>query len=213
MNIEYKEDDIKYKENNDNKNIKSKGKIISKQDHGKHKIIALIVTILFIILWIIVIYVSKDLLIVNKYMIILFAIPIIVMIYHLKIINKSLDESKTYEQEKKMIMHKIKEEHELAKLIPVAVFGLSLLLGRVSNDLLRTVCPFLLLSIGFGTIIPFFVVFLNAQDSSIEKLIASEVLQFCSEAVAFGNLMPVIFLPFLYFYKKNGKKFNNAKML
>ena len=76
MNIEYKEDDIKYKENNDNKNIKSKGKVISKHDHVRHKRISLIVTILFIILWIIVIYVSRDLLIVNKYMIILFAIPI-----------------------------------------------------------------------------------------------------------------------------------------
>ena len=135
------------------------------------------------------------------------------MIYHLRIINKSLDKSKTYKKERKMIMHIIKKEHDFAKLIPVAVFGLSLLLGRVSNDLLRTVCPFLLFSITFDTIIPFFVAFLNVRNSSIEKLIASEVLQFCSEAVAFGNLVPVIFLPFLYFYKKNGKKFNYAKML
>ena len=63
-------------------------------------------------------------------------------------------------------------------------------------------CPFLLLSVAFGTVIPFFVLFINAQDSSIEKLIASEVIQFCSEAVAFGNLMPVVFLPFVYL-KKN----------
>lgn len=190
MNRDYKE------KNNKGKNTE-KG-MISKKKHEEHKHIALIVTILFIILWIVLIYIARNLLLINNYVIILFIIPIIIMIYHLKIINKSMDNSKTYEEEKKMIMHKIKQEHDLAKLIPVAVFGLSLLLGRVDTGLLRIVCPFLLLSVAFGTIIPFFVLFLNAQESSIKKLIASEVLQFCSEAVAFGNLIPVIFLPFLY---------------
>ena len=198
MNRDYKEKDNKGKNN-------EKG-VISKKEHKKYKYIALIVTILFIILWGILIYIARDILIINNYVIILFIIPIIVMIYHLKIMNQSLDESKTYEEEKKMIMHKIKQEHDLAKLIPVAVFGLSLLLGRVDTGLLRIVCPFLLLSVAFGTVIPFFVLFINAQDSSIEKLIASEVIQFCSEAVAFGNLMPVVFLPFVYLKRIGNKK-------
>ena len=103
-------------------------------------------------------------------------------------------------------MEKIKKEQDLPELIPVAVFGLALLLGNVSSELLKIVSPFLLLSIPFGTIIPFFVLFINAQDSSIEKLIVSEVIQFCSEAVAFGNLLPVIFVPFLILNKTKHNK-------
>ena len=128
------------------------------------------------------------------------------MIYHLMIMYKSFDNSNFYMEEKKMIMDKIKKELNLAELIPVAVFGLALLLGNVGKDLLKIVSPFLLLSIAFGTIIPFFVLFINAQDSSIEKLIVSEVIQFCSEAVAFGNLIPVIFVPFLILNKTNLNK-------
>lgn len=193
------------------KEKENKTGIISIQQKKKHKYIALIVTLLFIILWISLIYIARNILLVNNYVIMLFIIPIIVMIYHLRIINKSLDKSKTYEKERKMIMHIIKKEHDFAKLIPVAVFGFSLLYGSINSNILRIVCPFLLFSITFGTIIPFFVAFLNVRDSSIEKLIASEVLQFCSETVAFVNLIPVVFLPFLYLNKtKNNNKFSKS---
>lgn len=188
-----------------NKNYKSfteeKDRLLTDKDFEKHRSIALKVTILFIIFWLIVIYFTKNHILVNNYVTIILLLPIVIMIYHFIIMNKSLKDAKSYREEKKMILQKIKQEQELAELIPVAVFGLSLLLGRVSNKLLKLVTPFLLLSIAFGTIIPFFVLFINAQDSSIEKLIVSEVIQFSSEAVAFGNLIPVIFVPFLILNK------------
>ena len=183
-----------------------KDRLLTDEDHKKHKSIALKVTILFIIFWLLVIYLCKDLISINNYVLIILLSPIIIMIYHLIIMNKSVEKSKSYKEEKKMIMEKIKKEQDLAELIPVAVFGLALLLGNVGSDLLKIVSPFLLLSIAFGTIIPFFVLFINAQDSSIEKLIVSEVIQFCSEAVAFGNLIPVIFGPFLILNKTNLNK-------
>ena len=90
----------------------------------------------------------------------------------------------------------------MAKLIPVAIFGFAMLLSRVKDKKLIDIAfPYLVLGLFLGTIIPLNILQINFVNSSLEKLILSEVIDFGSEAMSFGLMTTGFLLPFLYLAK------------
>ena len=93
----------------------------------------------------------------------------------------------------------MKEDIDISKIIPSTVFGLGLLFssGKLDIKLLKVTTPYLLLSILFGTIIPYFIIHNNFKNTNLKQLIISKTLLYISETLAFTFLIPSIIIPFL----------------
>ena len=179
---------------------KNKNDDITQSDKQHHKQLVLIITILFIIMWMIILYIFQKQLLDYRYKFIstiTVILPIVFMIYHMYIQNQIINESTSFSVESTRILTKIYSENRFAKIIPVIIFGMGILLSRFDTKYLRISMPFLILSLLFGTIIPFIIEHINFKQSSIDQILFFEIVEFCSESYAYSLLISSVLLPFV----------------
>ena len=129
------------------------------------------------------------------------------MLYHsyVKSINFNSSIPISKEEEKKKILDDMDKEKELANIVPVIVFGLGFLFNSyiINKKSINLTVPFLLLSLLFGTIIPYIIMYNSFTDSNITKLLISETFLFSSESFSFTLLLSCVLIP--YFHLEIGK--------
>jgi hypothetical protein len=129
----------------------------------------------------------------------IYGLPVVGIMYHAFIKIRELDRADYREEDSRVkIVNEMKEEKNLANVIPVIVFGVGVLLNTqlVSKDIVRATIPLLLLSLLLGTLIPYIIMYNSFDDSNITKLLVSEVVLFSSESFAFAILILCVLIPY-----------------
>ena len=187
----------------DNKPMDDKHKSTDKytpltvDDKRKHEIILVVSSLAMTFVWLIIILVLAKFTLTNNTLLnVMFVIvPPLAIIYHGFTQYYLVEESETVEEESHHIIEEMENEKEFAKIIPSVVFGLGILLSSF-NEHIYLMLPYLVLVIIFGTLIPYFALFVNFTDSNIMKLIISETIEYSSESFAFAYFIPAFFLLF-----------------
>ena len=201
------------KEHNNNTNHKSKIGYKKLDNIGikKHLKIMYITSILCLIFWVFSCLIIYKLLVkpsnINIYLFIfIFFIPILSISYHITIQSKIINSSKYIHLEKKRIFDQLKIEKDFAKTLPIIIFGIGIILGRPFTIKMKlSAFPFLILALTFGSIIPYLISLINFKESTIDKLIVSEVSSFCFETYAFSLLFLAVYPPLILSFKKYNK--------
>ncbi len=178
---------------------------IPAKEKKRYEIIVALTTVAMVLAWFVVLYLFRSKLIHSQYKLVASVtalIPIVFILYHGVHRYNLIKDARDLQEEKKKIRAEMEAEQALAKVIPVLIFGLGIVLERFDKKYLGIAIPFLLLALLFGTVIPYMIIYVNFEESHIYKLLASETVQYSSEAYSFGLLLSGIILPFLYFYEK-----------
>lgn len=198
LELEYKmKGEPTFRKSDKEKHTTHKKTMLTVPDKRKHEITLVITSLGMVFVWLIIILVlAKFTLTDNILLNVIFVItPPIVIVYHGFTQYFLVEESKTVEEESEKIIEEMENEKEFAKIIPSVVFGLGILLSKFSEHI-YLMLPYLVLVIIFGTLVPYFALFVNFTDSNIIKLIISETLEYSSEAFAFAYFIPAFFLLF-----------------
>tara|TARA_Y100000590_G_scaffold169390_1_gene193987 strand:- start:1600 stop:2184 length:585 start_codon:yes stop_codon:yes gene_type:complete len=181
--------------------------------------------VLCIIFWLIFILIFKNTLVNNDYKILsgfMIILPILLIIINLFRINniKKLEIKDTFQnssksdtesdtaldtESNKKIENILDSEKNLSSVIPTITFGLASLLK--GSKYLNILTPYLLLSILFGTIIPYFIYNLNIKTFNISKnfklykLSVSEIIESGFTGFSYSLLITGLILSFLEFNK------------
>jgi len=157
-----------------------------------------------VILWIIILVIFNKNLIFNEHMIagiLGISLTITGILYDVSKLAKKENKEKVESELKTEIIETIGKELEMAKLIPVMLFGVAVLLGKADRAILLKTSPYLLLVVFFGTVIPFLIKFFlsgkDKQNFNIKKLIILEKLAYNSEAISIGTLVSAIVYSYL----------------
>ena len=153
-----------------------------------------------LILWIIILVLfHKKLILVEHKEYVLIGLILSILIIIWKLFSKKEDVVS-----KEIISKKLKEEKNLAKLIPVMIFGLATLVGRAEREILLEIAPYLLLAVLFGTVIPFSIDFIHrrANHISLETIVLMDALDYDSEVIAIGSIVSGIIYAFMLIISK-----------
>lgn len=158
-------------------------------------------TIVVLILWYILLYTAKHILLKKKYVFIdyiLYIFPFILVINHLynmhvHIVNNNDD---ILEEN---IRDDLKKEMGYAQVIPIIIFGLGVFLP---SKFKYVVLPYLLLALIFGTIIPFIIIKLGENSNSLELLILKDSMEYSSQSFSFTLILPALLYPLFVHLEK-----------
>jgi len=168
---------------------------LSKEDKRVHEIYLVVVSLFMVFIWFIIILVLAKFTLTDNDLVnyVFILIPPVVIIYHAFSQYVLVEKSNYKEEEALHILESMEKEKDFAKIIPSVVFGLGILLSGFAKEI-YLMLPYFILVIIFGTLVPYFVLFLNFADNNVVKLIISEVLEYSSESYTFAFFVPAFFL-------------------
>ena len=151
-------------------------------------------TIVVLILWYILLYSTRHILLKKKYIFIdylLFILPLLLVMNHLYNMHNHIINNNDIVLEEN-IKDDLKKEMGYAQVVPIIIFGLGVFLPSKFKYL---VLPYLLLSLIFGTIIPFIIMKLGENSNSLELLILKDSMEYCSQSFSFTLIIPALLYP------------------
>ena len=151
-------------------------------------------TIVILILWYILLYSARHILLKKKYIFIdniLFIFPLILVMNHLyNMHNHIINNNDDILEEN--IRDDLNKEMGYAQVVPIIIFGLGVFLPSKFKYL---VLPYLLLALIFGTIIPFIIIKLGENSNSLELLILKDSMEYSSQSFSFTLILPALLYP------------------
>lgn len=127
-------------------------------------------------------------------------VPLMIITYYFVVQLDYVEKSEKEEME--ILKKEFESDMEIAKIIPVVIFGLGIVYSNMyDNKVITLVFPYLACSILFGSLFPFMVRHLIIDESSIDRMIVADELDFISISQYFGLLLAILILPLLYIQK------------
>ena len=129
-------------------------------------------------------------------------IPIIMVTYYFFIQLQYVD--KTKEEELAILQKELVEELEIAKLVPIILFGLGIVLSNVyDKKIIKLVFPYLVAAVIFGCLMPFVIRHLTIDETNIEYMIIADEMMMMTISQYFGLLFAILVIALLYVRRFN----------
>lgn len=173
-----------------------------KENKSNNKLLYLYTsTVVILILWYILLYTAKHILLKKKYIFIdyiLYIFPFILVMNHLYHMHNHIVNNNDDILEEN-IRDDLKKEMGYAQVVPIIIFGLGVFLPSKFKYL---VLPYLLLALIFGTIIPFIIIKLGENSNSLELLILKDSMEYSSQSFSFTLILPALLYPLFVHLEK-----------
>lgn len=105
---------------------------------------------------------------------------------------------KTKEEELAILQKEIVEELEIAKLVPIILFGLGIVFSNVYNKkIIRVVFPYLVSAVIFGCLMPYVIRHLAIDETNIEYMIVADEMMNITLSQYFGLLFGILVISLL----------------
>ena len=190
-----------YKEFNKNNNVININKKQKEIKYDNKLLYLYASTIVVLILWYILLYSARHILLKKKYIFIdylLFILPLLLVMNHLFNMHNHIINNNDIVLEEN-IKDDLKKEIGYAQVVPIIIFGLGVFLPSKFKYL---VLPYLLLALIFGTIIPFIIMKLVENSNSLELLILKDSMEYCSQSFSFTLIIPALLYPLFIHLEK-----------
>jgi hypothetical protein len=131
--------------------------------------------------------------------------PLVLYSYYIFHEIETIREHKSYETLLAEAEAEIKAEGKISEVIPIILFGVAVLYGGIKEitnkkGLIKTVAPYLIFSLIFGTVIPNVISYLVFDHHNLHRVLIASDFNFISISIAFGLMMTSLLLPFLTVY-------------
>ncbi len=127
-------------------------------------------------------------------------IPIFMVTYYFFIQLRYVE--KTEEEELAILQKELVEELEIAKLVPIILFGLGIVFSNVyDKKIIKIVFPYLVAAVIFGCLMPFVIRHLAIDETNIEYMIVADEMMNISISQYFGLLFAILVVALLYVRK------------
>jgi hypothetical protein len=131
--------------------------------------------------------------------------PLILYSYYIFHEIYSIREHKSYEVLLEEAELEFKAEEKISDIIPVILFGVGIVYGNIQKitkkqGLLKTVAPYLIFSLIFGTVIPNLVSYLILDHHDLHRVLVASDIDFVSISIAFGLMITSLLMPFITLY-------------
>jgi len=131
--------------------------------------------------------------------------PIILYSYYIFHEIESVREHKSYKVLLEESEAEIKSEEKTSSIIPVILFGVGIVYGNIekltkNKDIIKTVAPFLIFSLLFGTVIPNMVSYLILDHDDLHRVLVASDVDFFAISISFGLMITSLLIPFLIHY-------------
>ena len=131
--------------------------------------------------------------------------PLILYSYYIFHEIESIRQHKSQETLLAEAEAELKAEEKISGLIPVILFGVGIVYGNIQKitkkeGLLKTVAPYLIFSLIFGTVLPNIVSYLVLDHQDLHRILIASDIDFISVSIAFGLMMTSLLMPFITLY-------------
>lgn len=124
-------------------------------------------------------------------------IPILMVTYYFFVQLHYVQKSK--EEELAIMQKEIVEELEIAKLVPIILFGLGIVFSNVyDKKIIKLVFPYLVAAVIFGCLMPFVIRHLVIDETNLEYMIVADEIMNITLSQYFGLLFGILVIALLY---------------
>jgi hypothetical protein len=131
--------------------------------------------------------------------------PLLLYSYYIFHEIESIREHKSYEELLAEAEAELKAEEKISEIIPVILFGVGIVYSQIQKitkkeGLLKTVAPYLIFSLIFGTVIPNIVSYLVLDHQDLHRVLIASDVDFVAVSIAFGLMITSLLMPFITLY-------------
>jgi hypothetical protein len=131
--------------------------------------------------------------------------PLILYSYYIFHEIESIRQHKSYESLLAESEAELKAEEKISSIIPVILFGVGIVYGSIQkitkkSGLMKTVAPYLIFSLIFGTVLPNIVSYLILDHQDLHRVLIASDLDFIFVSISFGLMMTSLLMPFITLY-------------